>query len=430
MATATKVQRGLWLQPGDVGEATVSPMRRVDGRWIVVARDRRVKPEAWRARVFYRGWDGSAGEVSARRATKQAATVAAQQAARDRMAVADTATNVTGSVSLSVAVSQWLDDLARTDSGRSPRTVAAYRGAYERAVLGVTRDTRGRLVSEVDTPLKHLTLAQANDPQRLTRFLREVAEARGTATVKHVRAVLAGTIGEAVAMGVLPVSGMRSVGRITAQVRQPQGERDTRRGFTPSEQAEVLAFASAWADEARTMKLHPGTCRQREALADLCYVLAGSGMRIGEALRLHWTDVDLTAGRVDVPGTKSAASRRTITLPGWVLDRLGQREERQREWTGEPLAGLVFPAPRLKDQWSPWDPANCSGAVTALLKEAGHPWARSHAWRRTVASRLGEQGVPLARIADQLGHADPGMTASTYLSRSPSGDKADLAALL
>ena len=138
----------------------------------------------------------------------------------------------------------------------------------------------------------------------------------------------------------------------------------------------------------------------------------------------------LAAGRVDVPGTKSAASRRTITLPGWVLDRLGQREERQREGTGEPLAGLVFPAPRLKDQWSPWDPANCSGAVTALLKEAGHPWARSHAWRRTVASRLGEQGVPLARIADQLGHADPGMTASTYLSRSPSGDKADLAALL
>lgn len=117
---ATKVQRGLWLQPGDVGEATVSPMRRVDGRWVVVARDRRVKPEAWRARVFYRGWDGSAGEVSARRATKQAATVAAQQAARDRMAVADTATNVTGSVSLSVAVSQWLDDLARTDSGLFP----------------------------------------------------------------------------------------------------------------------------------------------------------------------------------------------------------------------------------------------------------------------------------------------------------------------
>ena len=43
---------------------------------------------------------------------------------------------------------------------------------------------------------------------------------------------------------------------------------------------------------------------------------------------------------------------------------------------------------------------------------------------------LGEAGVPLARIADQLGHEDPAMTASVYSGRDFGGSKCDLAALL
>jgi integrase len=35
--------------------------------------------------------------------------------------------------------------------------------------------------------------------------------------------------------------------------------------------------------------------------------------------------------------------------------------------------------------------------------------------------------VPIVRIADQLGHADPAMTARVYLGRDFEGDKSDLA---
>ena len=65
-----------------------------------------------------------------------------------------------------------------------------------------------------------------------------------------------------------------------------------------------------------------------------------------------------------------------------------------------------------------------------MLAEAGYPWARSHTFRRTVASILSDSGRPQQRIADQLGHADPHTTASVYLGRSWVGDKADLAEVL
>lgn len=50
-----------------------------------------------------------------------------------------------------------------------------------------------------------------------------------------------------------------------------------------------------------------------------------------------------------------------------------------------------------------------------------------HTFRRTVASLLHEAGVPIVRIADQLGHADPAMTSRVYLGRDLEGDKSDIA---
>jgi integrase len=40
---------------------------------------------------------------------------------------------------------------------------------------------------------------------------------------------------------------------------------------------------------------------------------------------------------------------------------------------------------------------------------------------------MDEAGVRIARIADQLGHADPAMTASVYLGRDSMGDKTAVA---
>lgn len=94
------------------------------------------------------------------------------------------------------------------------------------------------------------------------------------------------------------------------------------------------------------------------------------------------------------------------------------------------LAGLVLSSPAHLDPERPWDQSNSSNAVRAVLDGVGLEWAVPHSFRRTVATMLGEAGTPLAQIADQLGHADPSMTASVYLGRDFEGDKSSLGALL
>jgi integrase len=68
--------------------------------------------------------------------------------------------------------------------------------------------------------------------------------------------------------------------------------------------------------------------------------------------------------------------------------------------------------------------------VRSVLDGAGFEWAIPHTFRRTVATTLDEAGVPIARIADQLGHSDPSMTGRVYLGRDLYGDKSDLAVCL
>lgn len=114
-----------------------------------------------------------------------------------------------------------------------------------------------------------------------------------------------------------------------------------------------------------------------------------------------------------------------LSLPEWLCERLKVRGERYG------TTGLVFASPGLvAGQNVPMDASNLSGYVRRVLDRAGLGWATSHTFRRTVATVLHKSGVPLVRIADQLGHVNPTMTANVYLGRDLRGDKADLAALL
>jgi integrase len=64
-----------------------------------------------------------------------------------------------------------------------------------------------------------------------------------------------------------------------------------------------------------------------------------------------------------------------------------------------------------------WDQSNSAKALASIFDGSGFSSAIPHTFRRTVATLLDQAGVPIARIADQLGHADPAMTASVYLGR-------------
>ncbi len=146
-------------------------------------------------------------------------------------------------------------------------------------------------------------------------------------------------------------------------------------------------------------------------------------LQISEARALRWSDLDLAAGSVVVKGTKTERAYRRLNLSHWLAERLRARADRQG------TEGLVFASPALADPEARWEQSNRANALAAVIRAAGYPWATPHTFRHTLASLLHEQGVPMARIADWLGHRDIAVTAR-YLGRDLGSDKADLAGLL
>jgi len=308
-----------------------------------------------------------------------------------------------------VAGRLWLKEQHRPEADLSANTLRAYEGAFNRYV-----DVDG-------CPLRGMSLTQANSVKTLRPWLQRVADEHGSGAAKMARNVLSGILGMAVHLDVLQVNAARQTGVPRAMVPRAS-KRDNRRSLTDAERSRALEVAD---DLARRSGADPRTARKWQLVADLMAFLAGTGVRIAEARLLRWEHVNLDVGAVEIHGTKTKASLRGLNVPDWLKVRLQRRarEGGQR--------GLVFAAPALAGgDEVPVDAENLQHWVRDVLDKAGLEWATSHSFRRTVASRLHAQGVPLVRIADQLGHANPTMTADVYLGRDLRGDKADLAALL
>ena len=114
---------------------------------------------------------------------------------------------------------------------------------------------------------------------------------------------------------------------------------------------------------------------------------------------------------------KSDAGRRTIALPPQTLDLL-RRRVRTLPAVSDPL--VIFPSARglLRD------PSNTSGDLRKALDRAGFPWATSHTFRKTVATRLDDAGLSARQIADHLGHSRPSLTQDVYLGRGTASPEA------
>jgi integrase len=146
-------------------------------------------------------------------------------------------------------------------------------------------------------------------------------------------------------------------------------------------------------------------------------VLGTVGLRIGEALGLKWSDVDLGTGRVQIRralqrqrrrglvfvGPKSKTSRRCIYISGVALAAL--LEDRQQT-DGD----LVFP----NSHGEPQESSSVTGALKVALQAAGLPAIRVHDLRHTCATILLEAGVHPKLVQDLLGHSSVALTLNTY----------------
>lgn len=396
------------MQRGEQGEIRLTPQYRDgDGKWKEHPSGRGKGVERWRARAYVRGRDGVVRELSCVGSTKPEALVRLERKRTEQDRGTDAP--LKPSTPVKVAGEVWLERVDRPDSGLSERTKLDYRRTFERYVSAPGSSVRG------------LTLEEVNDPQTLRSFLERVADTKGTGAAKITRTVLSGVLDLAVSSRVLPYNAMGTVSRVAA--KDPKAtERDTRRSFTKAERAKVLAYAD---ERAAEEALDPRTQRKRDVTADLVAFMAGTGVRVSEARALRWEHVDLDRSIADIPGTKSKAALRRVPLPAWLAERL--RERADRLGVSE---GYVFASPGLLEgeaHETPWEQSNCAGALAGVIKGAGMTWATPHAFRRTVATLLHEAGVPLVKIADQLGHANPSMTASVYLGRDLMGARSEVA---
>lgn len=144
-----------------------------------------------------------------------------------------------------------------------------------------------------------------------------------------------------------------------------------------------------------------------EAYRPLAELLIATGLRIGEAVALEWSDVDFEALTLRVSrsrklggavgGTKSDRSRMVHIDPG-----LAQTLEQQRRSSGR-LGRLVF-STSTGNMLNPTNVRNRWHAQT--LRDAGLPHIRLHDLRHTAATLAVAAGESVLFVQSMLGHSD------------------------
>jgi integrase len=428
------------LELGQHGVIDLSPQKRDgEGKWKTCPTR---SAERWRARLYFRGFDGEYGELS-RVAPNKLKAEAAVKAAFDAKVNSVGDVPMKPTMTLVKAGELYLTGIRRTDSGKSARTVQDYSRTFTRYVDQPREELRKEL-SHKGGGIRGLTLTEANNTQRLRAFLQAVADVHGTRSAASTRSVLMGILNLAVDNGTLTANALRNVRGVSSQkpraARPGREPRDTERALTREERQALLDYADAKAAE----PARADSQRKWQTAADLLAFMAGTGARVTEARSVRWEDVDLTPppGRqhpgVLVRGTKSKTSLRYLTImaDSPLLVRLRRRHE-QSGGTGYVFASPYFTGgtkdadtglPVVTDPHERlWEQSNAAKALSALIVGAGFSWATPHALRRTAATLAHENGAPLVAIADQLGHADPTMTGRKYLGRDWMGERQSVA---
>lgn len=161
---------------------------------------------------------------------------------------------------------------------------------------------------------------------------------------------------------------------------------------------------------------------------DVLVLIAGTGLRRGEAVALAWRNVNLDAGTMRVEATLSRAgkelvitepkterSRRTVPLSHAMVALLKSQKARQaaerlragNQWTD---TGLVF----TTELGTAVDPRNILRTVELAAKKAGLDKTGVHTLRHSAATGWLESGVHIKAVSDLLGHSSVSVTGDIY----------------
>jgi integrase len=293
-------------------------------------------------------------------------------------------------------VAEWLEIDVR--KRRRPTTYHVYENVTRRHVIPYLGKVR----------------MNAATPQDIQRCVAIVEEMSGTAMAGKVRVILHRIFRRAVAK---EVAFRNPVSAIEAPQHTPAPKR-----FLDARQVKALFHAA-----------------RGDRLEALVVLLATSGMRLGEALALCWSDVSFAKRTVRIERTaveingpihfappKSKAGVRTIAVGALALDAMKTRKEAAQDEGYAAASNLIFPTTigtawrktNLHRRW--WRP---------LLKKAKLEHLRIHDLRHTAASLSLAAGTNARTVADRLGHEDAATTQRVYQHVVERLHRADAAAL-
>jgi integrase len=312
----------------------------------------------------------------------------------------------------------WLVEVARQNI--RPSTFASYKWIIsEHLIPGLGRVQLTKLSPQQLQSFMNDRLTSVKCPHCLTRLAPEGFDGHLAAahpaektempkplaprTVQHIHAILRIALSQAEKWGIVP----RNIAMLVDAPRVPHQEMLL---FTPKQAQQFLEAVRA---------------DRVEALYSVAMAL---GLRLGEALGLYWSDIDLEGGTLSVSRalqriegklqlveTKRNRSRRTITLPKVCLSALWRhrgRQESERLAAAETWheTGFVF----TTTIGTPLDGPTVTHRFQKALKVAGLPRMRFHDLRHTCATLLLAQGVHPRLVMEILGHSQIAVTMNTY----------------
>ena len=159
--------------------------------------------------------------------------------------------------------------------------------------------------------------------------------------------------------------------------------------------------------------------------------LLASGCRIGEALALEWSDIDLKKGTISISKTlnryqetntpKSKAGLREIDIDKATVSLLKQYKKRQQvqSWQLGRSEGIVFTPFTTKYAYA----CLLRKRLQSHFKGAGVPDISFHGFRHTHATIMLYAGIEAKDLQYRLGHSNISMTLNTYVHATKEGAK-------
>ena len=159
--------------------------------------------------------------------------------------------------------------------------------------------------------------------------------------------------------------------------------------------------------------------------------LLATGCRIGEALALEWSDIDLKKGVISISKTlnryqetntpKSKAGLRKIDIDKATVSLLKQYKKRQQvqSWQLGRSESIVFTPFTTKYAYA----CLLRKRLQGHFKAAGVPYISFHGFRHTHATIMLYAGIEAKDLQYRLGHSNISMTLNTYVHATKEGAK-------